>query len=83
VGKGVKGETVFGFADWKVCKLQGCDRTNPRFFVTIASKGVNSAVSLLFAIFVRELVSVAVKGLKAASCWREGNALGWDDFGRV
>jgi hypothetical protein len=59
-------------------RRKGC-ALPPRFFVSVASKGVNSAVSLLFATLARESVSVAVKGLKGVSCWREGNAFGRDD----
>jgi hypothetical protein len=35
----------------------------PRFFVSVASKGLSCAVSLLFATLARRSVSVAVKGL--------------------
>ena len=35
----------------------------PVFFVSVASKGVSLAVSLLFATLARESISVAAKGL--------------------
>jgi hypothetical protein len=63
-----------------VISRKGAVPPTPRFFVSVASKGVISAVSLLFATLAKEFVSVAVKGLKEPSCWRQGNALGWDDF---
>src|SRR5260370_19565426 len=46
----------------------------PVFFVSVASKGLSQAVSLLFATLARRPISVASKGLKArvGSCIREG-----------
>src|ERR1700682_1950563 len=35
----------------------------PMFFVSVAAKGVNHSVSLLFATFARRFISVAAKGL--------------------
>jgi hypothetical protein len=56
---------------------------SPRFFVSVASKGVIFSVSLLFATLARGSIGVAAKGLKGARRWREGNALGWGDLGGV
>ena len=53
---------------------------SPRFFVSVASKGVRFSVSLLFATLARWSISVADKGLRGARCWREGNGLGWHAF---
>jgi hypothetical protein len=53
------------------------------FFVSVASKGVKICVSRLFAALTGEFVSVAFKGFRRADCWREGNWLGWEDFGGV
>jgi hypothetical protein len=55
----------------------------PLFFVSVASKGVNFEVSLLFAALTGGFISVAAKGLTGARCWQEGNWLGWEDFGGV
>ena len=41
------------------------NRTLPLFFVSVASKGLNMAVSLLFATLAGRSMSVAAKGLKA------------------
>jgi hypothetical protein len=42
----------------------------PEFFVSVASKGLSDAVSLLFATLVGKFISVASKGLTKADCWR-------------
>ena len=52
---------------------------SPRYFVSVASKGLNSTVSLLFAALARRFISVAAKGLIGGGGWRESNALGWGD----
>jgi len=55
----------------------------PLFFVSVASKGLRSAVSLLFATLAGRSISVAVKGLTRTKCWRESNCVGGEDFGGV
>jgi len=55
----------------------------PLFFVSVASKRFSSTVSLLFATLAGRCISVAAKGLSEADCWREGNWIGWEDFGGV
>jgi len=60
---------------WKVG-----DPSLPRIFVSVASKGFSATVSLLFATFAGETISVASKGLTWTKCWREGNWVGWEDF---
>src|SRR5216684_2671176 len=55
----------------------------PLFFVSVASKGLSQAVSLLFATLARRRVSVAVKGLMEAKYWRESSGSRWKDFGGV
>jgi hypothetical protein len=40
----------------------------PVFFVSVASKGLSQAVSLLFATLARRPINVAAKGLKAIGC---------------
>ena len=64
---------------------QGCARRGPLplFFLSVASKGVSSAVSLLFATLAGRSISVAAKGLTRTKCWREGNWVGREDFGGV
>jgi hypothetical protein len=57
--------------------------SSPWFFVSVASKGVSFSVSLLFATVAGYFVSVAGKGLMAAGCWREGNAIGWENLGEI
>jgi hypothetical protein len=57
--------------------------STPRFFVSVASKGFSSAVSLLFATLARRSISVAAKGFMEAGFWRESNGLGWKDSGGV
>jgi hypothetical protein len=37
---------------------------SPLFFVSVAAKGVNFAVSLLFATLAKRSISVAAKGLR-------------------
>ena len=54
---------------------------HPLFFVSVASKGVSPAVSLLFATLAWRSISVAAKGLTGAPCWRESNVRGWQRFG--
>jgi len=55
----------------------------PLFFVSAESKGLRDCVSLLFATLAGRPISVAAKGLMGADSWREGNGLGWEDFGGV
>jgi hypothetical protein len=50
------------------------------FFVSVASKRVSHAVSLLFATLAGEFISVADKGLTQANCLREGNFVRPSDF---
>ena len=45
----------------------------PLFFVSVASKWLSSAVSLLSATLAGRSISVAAKGLTGADCWRESN----------
>jgi hypothetical protein len=45
-------------------KALGLKDGYPRFFVSVASKGLSQAVSLLFATLAGRCVSVAAKGLK-------------------
>jgi len=74
---------------WKSTPKNGCATraeerihggTPPRFFVSVAAKGVSFVASRLFAILAGDSISVADKGLRGARCWREGNGLGWQDF---
>ena len=60
---------------------QGKQRPHPLFFVSVASKGLSSAASLLFATLAGRFISVAAKGLMGEDCWRESNWLVWDDSG--
>jgi hypothetical protein len=46
---------------------------SPLFFVSVASKGVSPAVSLLFATLAGGSISVAARELTQANCWRGGN----------
>ena len=55
----------------------------PLFFVSVESKGLSLAVSLLFATLARGHISVAPKGLTRSKCWRESNWEGWEDFGGI
>jgi hypothetical protein len=50
------------------------------FFVSVASKGVSPAVSLLFATLAGESISVAAKGLTQANGWRERKFVRPNDF---
>ncbi len=50
------------------------------FFVSVASKGLSSAVSLLFATLAGRSISVAAKGLTMTKCWQESNWVGAEDF---
>jgi len=52
----------------------------PVFFVSVASKGVSPAVSLLFATLAGQCISVAAKGLTQASGRRESNFVSRDEF---
>ena len=51
----------------------------PLFFVSVAAKGLSSAVSLLFATLAGRSISVAAKGLMRTKCWRESNWVGAED----
>ena len=54
---------------------------HPRvFFVSVASKGLSPAVSLLFATLAGKSISVAAKGFRKASRWRESNWNGREEF---
>jgi hypothetical protein len=53
---------------------------SPRYFVSVASKGLSQDVSLLFATLAGESISVADKGLTQANCLREGNFVRPNDF---
>jgi|HubBroStandDraft_3_1064219.scaffolds.fasta_scaffold978339_1 hypothetical protein len=55
----------------------------PLFFVSVASKGVSLAVSLLFATLAGKSISVADKGLTRADWGREVNFEGPNDLKRV
>jgi hypothetical protein len=55
----------------------------PRFFVSVASKGLSQAVSLLFATLAGRPISVASKGFMGVMCKRDSNGLGWGDFEEV
>jgi hypothetical protein len=76
----VANKEVAGYGTWKsVRKTGGRDRRTgpglrkgiwfegraPPFFVSVASKGLSLAVSLLFATLAGRFISVAPKGLKA------------------
>src|SRR2546425_9928648 len=52
----------------------------PVFFVSVASKGLSPAVSLLFATLAGKSISVAAKGFRKASRWRESNWNGREEF---
>jgi hypothetical protein len=57
--------------------VEGSEREGaplPRFFVSVASKGVRVAVSLLFATLAGRSISVAAKGFTFPSA-RRGRAL--------
>src|SRR5712692_6877215 len=56
---------------------------HPLFFVSVASKGLSHAVSLLFATLAWGSISVAAKGLTGADCGRERSREGWEEFGGV
>jgi hypothetical protein len=55
----------------------------PLFFVSVASKGLSHAVSLLFATLAGSSISVAAKELTGAFCCQESNWEGREDFGGV
>jgi hypothetical protein len=50
------------------------------FFVSVASKELSQAVSLLFATLAGGAISVAAKELMGAKCGRERKGLGWEDL---
>ena len=56
------------------------DPSLPRIFVSIASKGLSPAASLLFATLARKTIHAAAKGLTRTECWRESNWAGGEDF---
>ena len=56
---------------------------SPRYFVSVAFKGLSPDVSLLFATLAGESISVAAKGLMGAGCWLESNGMGCEDSGGV
>jgi|SRR6266446_4769482 len=75
-----------GIARWNVeasRKLVNRTSPTPLFFVSVASKGLSHAVSLLFATLAREFISVAAKGFMGADCWRKSNCVGWKDSEEV
>ena len=47
------------------CLVNHSGEPSPLFFVSVASKGVGRALSLLFATLAERDISVAVKGVKA------------------
>jgi hypothetical protein len=51
------------------------------FFVSVASKGLSPAPSLLFATLAERIIGVATKGLTGTDCRRESNWEAWEDFG--
>src|SRR6267142_1932344 len=57
--------------------------TSPLVFLSVASKGFTTTVSLLFATLARRSISVAAKGLTGADCWRESNCVGSEDSEEV
>jgi hypothetical protein len=59
---------------------RGCPSPPPLFFVSVASKGVSHAVSLLFATLAGRSISVAAKGLTGAICLQKGNWGEAEDF---
>jgi hypothetical protein len=55
---------------------------HPRFFVSVAAKGVSFVASRLFAILAGDSISVAAKGLMGTRCWRGRNGPEWEDSSR-
>jgi hypothetical protein len=51
--------------DWRRVTEENKERHPPLFFVSVASKGLRTAVSLLFAILAGISISVAVKGVSS------------------
>src|SRR5260370_40722979 len=49
---------------WGAMRVSGAAPPTPRFFVSVASKGLSQTVSLLFATLAGRFISVASKGLK-------------------
>jgi hypothetical protein len=71
-------------SDWNlVAGEKRIDTPTPLFFVSVASKRVSLAVSLLFATLAERFICVAVKGFTWAVCWRESNALRYGDVAGV
>ena len=71
------------FAGLQIGRIAGFKTTAdpfPRFFVSVAFKGVSLCVSLLFATLAGRSISVVAKGFRRTDCWREGNAPGFEDF---
>src|SRR5712664_4137840 len=58
-------------------------RPSPLFFVSVASKGLSPAVSLLFATLAGKSISVAGKGLTGVDFWRKSSCVGWKDSEEV
>src|SRR5258708_4667515 len=56
------------------------ERHPPSFFVSVAVKGVSSAVSLLFATLAGKCISVASKGVRGAGCRRESDGGRYEEF---
>ena len=54
----------------------GLKEDTPVFFVSVASKRVSTAVSLLFATVTGKFISVAAKGLMRTKRWRESDGFG-------
>ncbi len=84
----VANNRLTGYGTWKSVRKMGGrriapDRPHPLFFVSVASKGLSHAVSLLLATFTGEHISVASKGFTRTVYWRESNWEGWQDFGGV
>jgi hypothetical protein len=65
VCKNVKGKKIGLKHTLKRPDRVGISSPSPRVFVSVASKGLSLAVSLLFATFAWRSISVAVKRLKA------------------
>jgi hypothetical protein len=61
--------------------LAGRTYPHPLFFVSVASKGLSYAVSLLFATLARRFISVAAKGFMGTNFLRESSGLRCEDFG--
>ena len=62
-----------GIARWNVevsRELLNHNTPTPLFFVSVASKGLSSALSLLFATLAGKSINVAAKGVAGVDCWR-------------